>query len=152
MLVGSIAVSLLVGALGYRLATTADAWWESLHRPSLTPSLRLMGALWLAVHALFGVGVGIVLADSADGLVLTMAILSVVSGLGWVAVLFRRRSVRNGFFLVSVAWVPTVLTAMAVVVREPVAGALSASLSLVLTVAAAWSFVLWQINEPTRYH
>jgi len=91
------------------------------------------------------------LEDSSRALVPVLAGISVVAGWLWVATLFGRMSVRNGFFMISVAWAPAALTTMAALVQNPAAGALTAALGLLLTVAAVWSFVLWQINEPTRY-
>lgn len=151
MLLVPAVVAAIVALLGFRIAQKKSGWWRSIHQPSLTPSLSALGGIWLATHLLFGFGVGMALRESSRSLVPVLAGISVVAGWLWVATLFGRMSVRNGFFMVSVAWAPATLTAMAAMVQDPAAGAFTAALALLLSVAAVWSFVLWQINEPTRY-
>lgn len=98
-----------------------------------------------------GAGVALAANESGGRLEWVLGGIAAATALLWPFVLFGLRSVRNGFFVVCVVWVPAALTALAVVVKTPLGGVLVGLYVVLLTVAAIWSFVLWQINEPTRY-
>lgn len=148
-LVSAVVAGILAG-VGSLAAVANERWWVTIHQPSFTPPLTALRALWITAHMALGGGVALAAADDG-GLVWVLGGVSVAAALLWPFVLFGLRSVRNGFFVISVAWVPAALTALAAAVRTPIAGALSGVFVALLTVAAVWSFVLWQINEPTRY-
>ena len=151
MLWVSMLVSLGVGIAGTRLLKKSSDWWPNLHKPGPTPPDSALAVIWVVAHLLFGLGVGLIVVEAFSWLIVILAGLTVLTSYLWLATLFGRRSVRNAFTMVSVAWVPATLTTMAVLVRSGVAGALAGVLTLVLTAGAVWAFVLWQINEPTVY-
>lgn len=151
MLWASVLISFLVGLGGSRYLKKSSDWWAEIHKPGPTPPDAALVLIWVGSHLLFGAGVGLTLGETFTWLIAILAGLTLLSGFLWLVMLFGRRSVRNAFTMVSVAWVPAALTTMATLVRNATAGALTGALAVVLTAGAVWAFVLWQINEPTVY-
>lgn len=144
-------VALIVALIGVWTAWRARSWWIERHAPSVTPSPAASALIWATVHTAFGAGVGVTVDASLGDIVGLLGGLTVILNLAWIAVLFGRRSVRNGFFVACVAWVAAVLTALAGVADSPAAAILTSPMAVMSTGLVVWAFVLWQINEPTRY-
>ncbi len=151
-LIGILAfIALGIGMAGVSggLAEKAWGWFEGLEMPDWTPSAMTLRGAWAAAHVCLGAAGWIIWQSEAfvgAPLAFTLAASTLLGAVIWSAVVFRRRALRNGFFLMCVVWVLAALTSAAFAAEAPGAGVFSLPMTAVITLIGVLNFAAWQLN------
>ncbi len=131
-----------------------DGWWVSLDRAGWVPESRWLTAGFLAVHGSAGAGLAGTAEWTASGgrtAIWVVAAAAALAEAQWIRKLFVRHNLRSSFTWVCMAWVFVALALAGVLTLGDATGWLVAPWLAALTYAAASSFVLWQVNDPSHH-
>lgn len=133
------------------IAEKSWGWFERLEMPTLTPPAPILRGGWAAAHICFGAAGWVIWQAEAFGgapLAFTLASTTLVAAVAWAAIVFRFRSLRNGFFFICAVWVSSALTSAAFASESVSASVLSLPMLLVITAVGVLNFAGWQLNIP----
>ena len=124
---GMVAVSLAAGGVGSLIVnSSALEWYNSLHKPALTPPARVFGYIWAALYLLMGIAAGMIwnvpVFLSRVRTSLAIFLLQLALNVGWVVLFFGFKL--TGWALVDavILWALVVVTAYLFYVQSRAAG------------------------------
>lgn len=148
-LVVAFAATFAVAAIGSKLTfRSLSTWYNTLRKPSWTPSGRTIGAIWSVLYVLMALAAWLVWREAGGDAALPLAIFAVQLALNlvWTAIFFGMRNLRGGLLEIVVLWVAILATVLWFLPVSLLAGALLVPYLAWVTIAGSVNFVLWRMN------
>jgi len=131
-----------------------DGWWAGLDHGGWNPGDGVLAVIWLIVHGIAGVGVvaatGLAASSGRTTVLVLVGLTAAIEWL-WLARMFGGQDLRNGFTLVCVAWVTAAMASAGLIALSGWEGWLLIPLLVALTGYGTVTFVVWQVNAPSRH-
>jgi len=128
----------------------ADAWYQTLRKPALTPPGWVFGVVWTVLYALMGVSAWLVWRRGGiSANALPLALFAVQLGLNalWTWVFFGLHRPGLALAELGVLWLAILATTIAFWRRDTAAGALFVPYLSWVSFAAYLNFAFWRTNR-----
>ncbi len=149
-LVLSMVVAFSVARLGAIFTNVSlGQWYESLIKPTWTPSGRTIGLIWTILYISMAIAVWVVWLNGGPDMrrsPLTLYGLQLFLNLAWTFIFFGLRSPEIAFIEIIVLWITICATLVSFCKVSIFAGALMVPYLMWVSFAVAINFMIWRLN------
>jgi len=150
-LVISLLICQLAGIIGsFFTRPSIPTWYATLGKPLFTPPNWLFAPVWVALFAMMGVSLFLVVRKNLKNAQVKLALgifgVQLILNIVWSMVFFGLRSPLAGFIEIIVLWIAILLTIIYFSKLSRAAGLLLIPYFLWVSFAAILNFSIWRIN------